>query len=157
MRTLFLSIGALALAQTAAALELSVTFDGKAQTGDYSFADRAQLQNEIEDQFSSALNGSDCDAAVIAVNVIKALPNSAQSSGLTTNAAFNVPNTNARRLPAKSGIWLEATAFDAEGNELATLERRLIQRDTSSRIATKKWANAYKGTRRFAREFAEKL
>lgn len=155
-KSIIIALATVTLAFSASATEISISFDdsGKAISDtNYDFRDRQKIKSEIATDLTKALENDGCDAARIEIQVIEAKPNMT-SQGQRT---FGASNATMRSITSRSGMWLKGTAFDVDGNVIATHEYQGLTRNSSSMSATNRWSDAFKASDRFSRKFAEKL
>lgn len=155
MKTIFAAIGALAILPTAAATEVAVTYsDDFADELSENFGEREgeTLTEDIIEDLDRAFNKAGVAPARVDVVIVNAKPNRPTFQQLSDR-----PGLDPIRSISLGGMTLEGTAYDADGNVLATQEYGWFENSIQDVIGSGTWTDANRASRRFAKKFAEQL
>ncbi|MEO0549733.1 MAG: hypothetical protein AAFZ91_07420 [Pseudomonadota bacterium] len=155
MKPLFLAISFVALSQFAGATEINVTFSedfNEALEEELGEREGDILSSEIVEDLNRAFERVGVSPTKVSVTIINAKPNRP-----TFEQLGDRPGLDASRSIAVGGMKLQATAFDAAGNELTELEYGWFESDIRQSVGTTTWSDARRASNRFARKFAEQL
>lgn len=155
MKTIFAAIGALAILPTAAATEVAVTYsDDFAEELSENFGEREgeTLTEDIIEDLDSAFEKAGVSPARVDVVIVDAKPNRPTFQQLSDR-----PGLDSFRSISLGGMELTGTAYDADGNVLATQEYGWFENNIRDVIGSGTWTDANRASRRFAKKFAEQL
>ncbi len=155
MKTIFAAIGALAILQTAAATEVAVTYsdDFADELADnYGEREGETLTEEIIEDLNRAFRKAGVNPARVDVTIVNAKPNRPTMEQLTQR-----PGLDAFRSISLGGMELVGTAYDADGNIIATQEYGWFENDLRDVVGSGTWTDAKRSSRRFATKLANQL
>ncbi len=155
MKTIFAAIGALAILPTAAATEVAVTYSddfAEELTDNYGEREGERLTEEIIEDLDRAFNRAGVSPARVDVEIVDAKPNRPTFEQLSQR-----PGLDALRSISIGGMELVGTAYDADGNVIATQEYEWFENDLRDVIGAHTWSDANRASRRFASKLAEQL
>ncbi len=155
MKTIFAAIGALAILPTAVATEVAVTYsDDFAEELSENFGEREgeTLTEDIIDDLDNAFERAGVSPARVDVVIVNAKPNRPTFQQLSDR-----PGLDSFRSISLGGMELTGTAYDADGNVLATQEYGWFENNIRNVIGSGTWTDANRASRRFAKKFAAQL
>ena len=155
MKTIFAAIGALAILPTAAATEVAVTYsDDFAEELSDNYGDREgeTLTEDIIEDLDRAFEKAGVAPVRVDVVIVDAKPNRPTFQQLSDK-----PGLDPIRSISIGGMKLEGTAYDADGNVVATQEYQWFENDIRDVFGSATWSDANRASRRFAKRFAEQL
>lgn len=155
MKTIFAAIGALAILPTAAATEVAVTFSDEfaeelAET--YGEREGERLQEDVIEDLDRAFAKAGVSPARVDVTIVDAKPNRPTFEQLSDR-----PGLDSVRSISIGGMELTGTAYDAEGNVVATQEYEWFESDIRQVFGRAVWGDANRASRRFATRLADQL
>jgi len=154
MKPLFTALTAFALIPLAQAAEVKVGFSDEFTedlTEDYGEREGEFLTKRIIEDLERALDKKGVDVARIDVTILDAKPNRPTFEQLSARPGLSFQSISI------GGMSLEATAFDEEGNKLASKEYSWYENNLRDVIGSSTWSDARRTSRRFANRFAETL
>ncbi len=154
MRTLFAALTAAALIPLAHAAEVNVGFSDEFTeelTEEYGEREGDVLTKRIVTDLERALDKQGVDVARIDVTILDAKPNRPTMEQMSATPGLSFQSISI------GGMALEATAYDADGNELASKEYSWYENNIRDVIGSSTWSDARRTSRRFATRFAETL
>nr|WP_070960574.1 hypothetical protein [Hyphomonas sp. Mor2] len=155
MKTIFAAIGALAILPTAAATEVAVTYSedfAEELSDNYGEREGETLTEEIIEDLDRAFDKAGVSPARVDVVIVDAKPNRPTFQQLSDK-----PGLDAIRSISIGGMELTGTAYDADGNVLATQEYEWFENNIQDVIGSGTWTDANRASRRFASKFAKQL
>ncbi len=155
MKTIFAAIGALAILPTTVATEVAVTYsEDFAEELSENFGEREgeTLTEEIIEDLDRAFDKAGVAPARVDVLIVNAKPNRP-----TFQQMSDRPGLDPIRSISLGGMKLEGTAYDADGNILATQEYGWFENSIQDVIGSGTWTDANRASRRFAKKFAAQL
>lgn len=155
MKTIFAAIGALAILPTATATEVAVTFSddfAEELADNYGEREGERLQEDIIEDLDQAFTKAGVSPARVDVTIVDAKPNRPTYEQLTGR-----PGLDAIRSISIGGMELVGTAYDAEGNVVATQEHEWFESDIRLVFGSGVWGDANRASRRFANRLAGQL
>lgn len=155
MKTIIAAIGALALLPVAAAADISVTYsDDFAEELSENYGEREgeRLRQDITEDLDKAFEKAGVSAARVEIVIVDAKPNRPTFEQLSDK-----PGLDPIRSISIGGMELTGTAFDAEGNVLASQDYEWFQNNIRDVIGISTWGDANRASRRFARKMADQL
>lgn len=155
MKTIFAAIGALAILPTAAATEVAVTYSddfAEELSDNYGEREGETLTEEIIEDLDRAFTKAGVDPARVDVTIIDAKPNRPTFGQLADR-----PGLDAIRSISLGGMKLSGTAYDADGNIIATQEYGWFENNLQDAIGAGTWSDANRASRRFASKMAKQL
>lgn len=155
MKTVIAAIGALALLPVAAATEVAVSYSddfAEELTDNYGEREGERLTRDISDDLDKAFEKAGVTAARVEVVIIDAKPNRPTFEQLSAT-----PGLDAIRSISIGGMELSGTAYDADGNVLATQDYEWFQNNIRDVIGFGTWGDANRASRRFAKKMANQL
>lgn len=155
MKTIFAAIGALALLPVAAATEVAVSYSddfAEELTDNYGEREGERLRQDITQDLDQAFEKAGVSPARVEVVIMDAKPNRPTFEQLTDQ-----PGLDPIRSISIGGMELTGTAYDTEGNVLATQDYEWFQSNIRDVIGISTWGDANRASRRFARRMADQL
>ncbi|MFN3213512.1 MAG: hypothetical protein ACE37M_10430 [Henriciella sp.] len=155
MKTFFAAIGTLAILQTAAATEIAVTYSedfAEELADNYGEREGEKLTEDILQDLEKAFEKAGVDPAKVDVEIVDAKPNRPTFEQLS-----NEPGLDAFRSISIGGMELVGTAYDADGNVLATQEYEWFENNIRDVVGSATWTDANRASRRFANKLAKQL
>ena len=155
MKTLFAAIGALAILPIAAATEVAVTYSddfAEELADNYGEREGEELTEDIIDDLEHAFERAGVTPAKVDITIVNAKPNRP-----TLQQMRNEPGLDPFRSISLGGMKLIGTAYDAEGNALATQEYGWFENDLRDVVGSGVWTDATRASRRFAKKLATQL
>lgn len=155
MKTLIAALGALALLPAAAATEVAVSYSedfAEELADNYGEREGERLSEDITEDLSFAFNKVGVNPARVEVTIINAKPNRPTMEQLSDR-----PGLDGFRSISLGGMELTGTAYDADGNVLATQEYEWFESNIRDVIGTAVWTDANRASRRFAKKLATQL
>ena len=157
MKKTLIALAALALplAPLAAATEIKVSFseDFKEKLEeDYGLREGERLSEDVREDLQRALDRAGVDPARIEVTLIDAKPNKPTFEQLGDN-----PGLDFGRSISIGGAAVSAVAFDADGNEIGSLEYDWYENNIRDVLGASVWSDANRSFRFFSKRFAEQL
>lgn len=155
MKTAITALIALALLPAAAATEFDISYSedfAEELTDNYGEREGDILAQEVIEDMTRAFEKSGVSPARVDVTIINAKPNRP-----TMEQSRAKPGLDMFRSRSIGGMKLAATAYDADGNELATREYAWFENDIRDTVAASTWSDAKRASDRFARKFAKQL
>ena len=155
MKTIVAAIGTLAILQTAAATEIAVTYSedfAEELADNYGEREGEKLTEDILKDLEHAFEKAGVDPAKVDVEIVDAKPNRP-----TFEQISNEPGLDAFRSISIGGMELVGTAYDADGNVLATQEYEWFENNIRDVVGSSTWTDANRASRRFASKLAKQL
>ncbi|MEQ3745009.1 MAG: hypothetical protein ABNH53_02080 [Henriciella sp.] len=155
MKTIFASIGALAMLQTAAATEVSVTYSEEFTeelADNYGEREGGVLTEEIIEDLDRAFAKAGISPARVDVTINDAKPNRP-----TLEQQRDKPGLDAFRSISIGGMDLTGTAYDADGNVIGELSYDWYETDIRFAAPAGTWSDARRASDRFSRKLAKQL
>ena len=155
MKTIVAAIGTLAILQTAAATEIAVTYSedfAEELADNYGEREGEKLTEDILKDLEHAFEKAGVDPAKVDVEIVDAKPNRP-----TFEQISNEPGLDAFRSISIGGMELVGTAYDADGNVLATQEYEWFENNIRDVVGSSTWTDANRASRRFASRLAKQL
>lgn len=155
MKTLITAVAAFAVLPIASAVEVNVSYSedfAVELTDNYGEREGEYLSREITKDLTKTFAKAGIDPARVDVMIIDAKPNRPTFEQLSAK-----PGLDYTRSISIGGMKLQATAFDAEGNELGAREYGWFESDLRDVIGSATWTDARRASDRFARKFAKDL
>lgn len=155
MKTIFAAIGALAILPTAAATEVAVTYSddfAEELADNYGEREGETLTEDIIDDLDHAFSRAGVAPARVDVVIVNAKPNRPTLEQLSDR-----PGLDAFRSISLGGMELTGTAYDADGNVLATQEYEWFENNIRDAVGSATWTDANRASRRFAKKLANQL
>lgn len=155
MKTIFAAIGALAILPTAAATEVAVTYSddfAEELADNYGEREGETLTEEIIEDLDRAFAKAGVDPARVDITIIDAKPNRPTLGQLSDR-----PGLDAIRSISIGGMKLSGTAYNANGDILATQEYGWFENNLQDVIGAGTWSDANRASRRFASKMAKQL
>lgn len=155
MKTIFAAIGALAILPTAAATEVAVTYSddfAEELTDNYGEREGETLTEDIIEDLEFAFTKAGVSPARVDVTIVDAKPNRPTFEQLSDR-----PGLDAIRSISIGGMELSGTAYDADGNVLATQDYEWFETNIRNTVGSGTWTDANRASRRFAKKFAKQL
>ena len=155
MKTIFAAIGALAILPTAAATEVAVTYSddfAEELSDNYGEREGETLTEEIIEDLDRAFDKAGVAPARVDVMIVDAKPNRPTFQQLSDR-----PGLDAIRSISLGGMELTGTAYDADGNVLATQEYEWFENDIRDVVGSSTWMDANRASSRFAKKLAKQL
>lgn len=155
MKTLFAAIGALAILPIASATEVAVTYSddfAEELTDNYGEREGAELTEDIVDDLERAFARAGVTPAKVDITIVNAKPNRP-----TFQQMRDEPGLDPFRSISIGGMKLTGTAYDADGNVLASQEYGWFENDIRDVIGSGVWTDANRASRRFAKKLATQL
>lgn len=148
-----LSAMALAVAAAAGATTINVTYSedfAEELVEEYGEREGNVLSEDVIEDLEFALDRAGVDPARIDVVIVRAKPNHP-----TREQVRAQPGLDPIRSISIGGMTLEGAAYDAEGNEIATVEYDWYETDIRNVAPAGTWWDANRASRNFARRMAE--
>lgn len=155
MKTIFASFGALALLQTAAATEVTVTYSedfAEDLTEDYGEREGSILTEDIIEDLNRAFGKAEISPARVDVTINDAKPNRP-----TIEQTRNKPGLDMFRSRSLGGMDLTGVAYDADGNIVAEITYDWYEFDIRDSFGVGTWSDANRASRRFAKKLAKEI
>ena len=155
MKTIFAAIGALAILPTAAATEVAVTYSddfAEELADNYGEREGETLTEDILEDLDRAFEKAGVAPVRVDVVIVDAKPNRP-----TFEQMSKKPGLDPIRSISLGGMELTGTAYDADGNVVATQEYEWFENDIRDVIGSATWTDANRASRRFAKKFASQL
>ena len=155
MKTIFASFGALALLQTAAATEVTVTYSedfAEDLAEDYGEREGSVLTEEIIEDLNRALTKAEISPARVDVTINDARPNRP-----TMEQTRKKPGLDMFRSKSLGGMDLTGTAYDADGNVIGEITYDWYETDIRDVFGAGTWSDANRASNRFAKKLAKSL
>lgn len=155
MKTIFAAIGALAILPTAAATEVAVTYSddfAEELSDNYGEREGESLIEEIVEDLDRAFSKAGVDPARVDVTIVDAKPNRPTFEQMSAR-----PGLDGFRSISLGGMELVGTAYDADGNVLATQEYGWFENNLRNVVGSGVWTDANRASNRFAKKMAEQL
>ena len=155
MKTLFAAIGALAILPIAAATEVAVTYSddfAEELADNYGEREGEELTEDIVDDLERAFARAGVTPAKVDITIVNAKPNRP-----TFQQMRDEPGLDPFRSISIGGMKLTGTAYDADGNVLASQEYGWFENDIRDVIGSGVWTDANRASRRFAKKLAPQL
>lgn len=155
MKTLFAAIGALAILPIAAATEVAVTYSddfAEELADNYGEREGEELTEDIVDDLERAFARAGVTPAKVDITIVNAKPNRP-----TFQQMRDEPGLDPFRSISIGGMKLTGTAYDADGNVIATQEYGWFENDIRDVIGSGVWTDANRASRRFAKKLATQL
>lgn len=155
MKTIFAAIGALAILPTAAATEVAVTYSddfAEELTENYGEREGETLTEEIIEDLDRAFKKAGVDPAKVDITIVDAKPNRPTFEQLTAR-----PGLDAFRSISLGGMQLVGTAYDVDGNVIATQEYSWFENNLRDVVGSGTWSDANRASSRFAKKMANQL
>ncbi len=155
MKTIFAAIGALAILPTAAATEVAVTYSddfAEELTDNYGEREGETLTEEIIEDLDRAFTKAGVDPARVDIVIVDAKPNRPTLEQMSAR-----PGLDAFRSISLGGMKLTGTAYDADGNVLASQEYGWFENNIRDVVGSGVWTDANRASRRFATKMAKEL
>ncbi|MEE2930079.1 MAG: hypothetical protein VX599_05160 [Pseudomonadota bacterium] len=155
MKTLFAAIGALAILPIAAATEVAVTYSddfAEELADNYGEREGEELTEDIVDDLERAFARAGVTPARVDITIVNAKPNRP-----TFQQMRDEPGLDPFRSISIGGMKLTGTAYDADGNVLASQEYGWFENDILDVIGSGVWTDANRASRRFAKKLATQL
>ena len=155
MKTLFAAIGALAILPIAAATEVAVTYSddfAEELADNYGEREGEELTEDIVDDLERAFARAGVTPAKVDITIVNAKPNRP-----TFQQMRDEPGLDPFRSISIGGMKLTGTAYDADGNVLASQEYGWFENDIRDVIGSGVWTDANRASRRFAKKLATQL
>lgn len=155
MKTLFAAIGALAILPIAAATEVAVTYSddfAEELADNYGEREGEELTQDIVDDLERAFARAGVTPAKVDITIVNAKPNRP-----TFQQMRDEPGLDPFRSISIGGMKLTGTAYDADGNVLASQEYGWFENDIRDVIGSGVWTDANRASRRFAKKLATQL
>lgn len=155
LKSLTVAAGALVFAGLAQAATISVTYSEEfAEMLDEEYGEREgeRLSAHIIRDIEQELERNDLSAVRIAVVIEDAKPNRPTFEQLSSR-----PGLDPIRSISIGGMALSGTVFDAEGNEVTTVEYEWFESNIRDVIGSATWTDAKRASDRFARRLASEI
>ncbi|MEO1552538.1 MAG: hypothetical protein AAFR82_01295 [Pseudomonadota bacterium] len=155
MKTIFAAIAAIAILPSAAATEVAVSYSddfAEELADNYGEREGERLTEEIIEDLDRALAKAGVDPARIDVTIVNAKPNRPTMGQLSDR-----PGLDAFRSISLGGMSLVGTAYDADGNVIATQEYDWFESHLRNAIGSGVWSDANRASSRFATKMAKQL
>ncbi|MEM7637428.1 MAG: hypothetical protein AAF269_00090 [Pseudomonadota bacterium] len=155
MKTIFAAIGALAILPTAAATEVAVTYSddfAEELADNYGEREGETLTEEIIEDLDRAFAKAGVEPARVDVLIVNAKPNRPTLEQLSDR-----PGLDAFRSISLGGMELVGTAYDADGNVIASQEYGWFENNLRDVVGSGVWTDANRASRRFATKMANQL
>jgi hypothetical protein len=155
MKTIFASIGALAMLHTAAATEVSVTYSDdftEELAENYGEREGGVLSEEIIEDLDKAFARAGVNPARVDVTINNAKPNRPTFEQLRDR-----PGLDMFRSISIGGMDLTGVAYDADGNVIGELSYDWFETDIRHVAPAGIWTDAYRASDRFSRKLAKTL
>lgn len=155
MKTIFAAIGALAILPTAAATEVAVTYSddfAEELADNYGEREGEALTEDIIDDIDHAFSRAGVSPARVDIVIVNAKPNRPTLEQLSAK-----PGLDAFRSISLGGMELTGTAYDADGNVLATQEYGWFENNIRDVVGSATWTDANRASRKFAKKLANQL
>lgn len=155
MKTLIAALGALALLPAAAATEVTVSYSddfAEELADNYGEREGERLTEDITDDLSHAFKKAGVNPARVEVTIVDAKPNRPTFDQLGAR-----PGLDGLRSISIGGMELTGTAYDADGNVLATQEYEWFETNIRDVIGSAVWSDANRASRRFAKKLTDQL
>ncbi len=155
MKTIFAAIGALAILPTAAATEVAVTYSddfAEELADNYGEREGETLTEDIIDDLDRAFERAGVAPAKVDITIVNAKPNRP-----TLEQLSQTPGLDGFRSISIGGMELVGTAYDADGNVIATQEYEWFENHIDQVVGSSTWSDANRASRRFAKKFATQL
>ena len=155
MKTLLLTLSALALSQAVAATEVTVNLsedfaEDLAET--YGEREGDVLRAEIIEDLDYAFAKQGVEPARVEVTINRARPNRP-----TMEQARAKPGLDMHRSISLGGMDLTGTAYDAAGNIIATQQYDWFETDIRQAFPAGTWSDAKRASHRFAKRLATEV
>ena len=155
MKTIFAAIGTLAILQTAAATEVAVTYSddfAEELSDNYGEREGETLTEEIIEDLDRAFAKVGVDPARVDITIVDAKPNRPTFEQLSSR-----PGLDSFRSISLGGMELVGTAYDADGNVIATQEYGWFENNLRDVVGSGVWTDANRASSRFAKKMAEQI
>ena len=155
MKTIFAAIGALAILPAAAATEVAVTYSddfAEELADNYGEREGAALTEDIIEDIDRAFAKAGVDPARVDITIIDAKPNRPTFEQLADR-----PGLDPIRSISLGGMKLSGTAYDADGNVIATEEYGWFENNLQDVLGSGVWSDANRASRKFAKKLANQL
>ena len=155
MKTIFAAIGALAILPTAAATEVAVTYSddfAEELADNYGEREGETLTEEIIEDLDRAFTKAGVEPARGDGTIVDAKPNRPTLEQLSDR-----PGLDAFRSISLGGMKLVGTAYDGEGNVIASQEYGWFENNLRDVVGSGVWTDANRASRRFATKMAKQL
>jgi len=155
MKTLITAFAALALLPIASAAEVKVSYSpdfAEELADNYGEREGVYLTEKIVKDLNKAFDRAGIDPARVEVTIMDAKPNRPTYEQLSAR-----PGLDMLRSISIGGMELQATAYDADGNELGSKNYGWFEHDIQFVIGLSTWSDARRASGRFSRKFATQL
>ena len=155
MKTIFAAIGTFAILQTAAATEVAVTYSddfAEELSDNYGEREGETLTEEIIKDLDRAFAKVGVDPARVDITIVDAKPNRPTFEQLSSR-----PGLDAIRSISIGGMELVGTAYDADGNVIASQEYGWFENNLRDVVGAGVWTDANRASSRFAKKMAKQL
>ncbi|MEL7108078.1 MAG: hypothetical protein AAGJ68_03985 [Pseudomonadota bacterium] len=155
MRIFFAAIGALAILPLAAATEVAVTYSddfAEELADNYGEREGETLTEDIVQDLERAFKRAGVEPARVDITIVNAKPNRPTFEQLNDR-----PGLDAFRSISLGGMELSGTAYDGDGNVLATQDYGWFETDIRDVLGSGVWSDANRASRRFATKMAKQL
>ena len=155
MKTIFAAIGTFAILQTAAATEVAVTYSddfAEELSDNYGEREGETLTEEIIEDLDRAFAKVGVDPARVDITIVDAKPNRPTFEQLSSR-----PGLDSFRSISLGGMELVGTAYDADGNVIATQEYGWFESNLRDVVGSGVWTDANRASSRFAKKMAAQL
>jgi hypothetical protein len=155
MKTIFASFGALALLQTAAATEVTVTYSedfAEDLADDYGEREGGVLTEDIIEDLTRAFDKADVSPARVDVTINDAKPNRP-----TMEQTRKKPGLDMFRSRSLGGMDLTGVAYDGDGNVIGEITYDWYEFDIRDAFGAGTWSDANRASRRFAKKLAQEI
>jgi len=155
MKIIFAAIGTLAILHTAAATEVAVTYsDDFAEELSENYGEREgeTLTEEIVEDLDRAFAKVGVDPARVDITIVNAKPNRPTLEQMSAR-----PGLDSFRSISLGGMELVGTAYDTDGNVLATQEYGWFENNLRDVVGSGVWTDAKRASSRFAKKMANQL
>ena len=155
MKTIFAAIGALAILPTATATEVAVTYSedfAEELAENYGEREGEALTEDIIEDLEQAFDRAGVSPARVDVTIVNAKPNRPTLEQLSDR-----PGLDMMRSISIGGMQLSGTAYDADGEVIATQDYEWFESNIRHVVGSSTWTDANRASRRFASKFAKQL
>ncbi len=155
MKALITAFAALALLPIASAAEVKVSYSpdfAEELSDNYGEREGVYLTEKIAKDLNKAFDRAGIDPARVEVTIMDAKPNHPTFEQLSAR-----PGLDMLRSISIGGMELQATAYDADGNELGSKGYSWFEHDIRDVTGSSTWSDARRASSRFSRKFATQL
>ncbi|MHA7898728.1 MAG: hypothetical protein ACX94B_02615 [Henriciella sp.] len=155
MKTTIAALGALALLPFASATEVAVSFSddfAEELADNYGEREGETLTEDIVDDLTKAFERAGVDPARVDIMIVDAKPNRPTLQQLSDR-----PGLDPLRSVSLGGMKLTGTAYDIDGNVIATQEYGWFENNIRDVFGNATWSDANRASRRFAKKLANQL